>query len=293
MNPRNLTFALIFLSVFVGSIRVTPVLANTPDSVTRLRLLIPLYIYPTWWDPETYQWDEIAEAQSQIPTTAIINPHNGPGGNCPNTDYQEGLRALRDAGVTILGYVYTDYARRDIGEVKGEIDQYSNPCFDIDGIFLDGVSNKVSNIGYYQELYTYVRSLPDLGCVFLNPGARTHELYLNASDTIVIFEDYSINWPEYEPDDYVAAYAADRFAILGHTLLDTEPLVEYTNLAVERNIGHIYLTDDIMPNPWDDLPSFFDTLLTAMAPKSNPVPEPIALFLFGVGLTGVFVSRGR
>lgn len=303
MNRRNLISALVFLGVMVGSTQVSPALAHAPDSGTELELLIPLYSYPTWWDPDTYLWDEIAEANSQIPTTVIVNPHSGPGGDCPNADYHEGLKALRDAGVTMLGYVFTDYARRDMERAKGEIDQYNNPCFDIDGIFLDGVSNKVSNIGYYQELCTHVRSLPNLDYVFLNPGTSADELYLTVGDTIVIFEDYSINWPAYQPDDHVEAYPAQRFAMLGHTLLDTECLETFMDLAVDRNIGYVYLTDDTMPNPWDTLPSFFDALLTAMAPNSsiptedppypNPVPEPAAVFPFGVGLIGVFVFTRR
>lgn len=297
-NRRTLTFTLIFLVVIVVSTQVTPVLAYTLDSGIKLELLIPLYSYPTWWDPDAYLWDEVAEAHSQIPTTVIINPNNGPGGDCPNTDYQEGLKELRDAGVTILGYAYTDYARRDIGKVRGEIDQYNNPCFGIDGIFLDGVSNKASNVGYYQELYAYVRSLPNLDYVFLNPGARTDELYLNVSDTIVIIEDYAKNWRAYQPDGYVAAYPAEQFAMLGHSVLETECLEEYIDLAVERNIGYVYLTDDIMPNPWDTLPSFFDSLLTAMATKSSippddPVPEPAGLFLFEIVLFGIFIFTKR
>lgn len=290
-----------FLGVIVGGFQFTPALAFTLDSGIDLELLIPLYSYPTWWNPETYLWDEVVEAHSRIPTTVIVNPHNGPGGECPNADYQEGLQALRDAGVTILGYAYTDYARRDIETVKGEIDQYDNSCFDIDGIFLDQVSSKASNIGYYQELYTYVRSLPNLDYVFLNPGTRTDELYLTVSDSIVVFEDYSINWPTYQPDDYVAAYPAEQFAMLGHTLLDTELIEAYIDLAVERNIGHVYLTDDVMPNPWDELPSFLDHLLAAMVSKSslppddppspNPVPEPAPLLLFWLALLGICLHK--
>ncbi len=50
-------------------------LASSP-----LNILLPLYIYPTWWDATTYLWDDVAAANSIAPITAIINPHNGPNG---------------------------------------------------------------------------------------------------------------------------------------------------------------------------------------------------------------------
>jgi len=28
-------------------------------------------------------------------------------------------------------------------------------------------------------------------------------------------------------------------------------------LAVQRNIGLVYVTDDVMPNPWDKLPTYW------------------------------------
>ena len=64
-------------------------------------MLIPLYSYPNWYDPESYIWDDVAAAASQISITAIINPGNGPGSCPPNIDYQRGISDLRDAGVTI------------------------------------------------------------------------------------------------------------------------------------------------------------------------------------------------
>ena len=74
-----------------------------------IKILLPLYIYPNWYEPESYVWSDVARAAEQVPIVAIINPNNGPDGNPPNRDYERGLKDLRQSDMTILGYVYTKY----------------------------------------------------------------------------------------------------------------------------------------------------------------------------------------
>lgn len=233
--------------------------ASTTPACTDLQMLIPLYSYPTWYSPTTYIWDDVAAANSQISITAIINPNNGPGGGPPNSDYQQGLSDLRTAGVTILGYVYTSYGERDINVVKAEVDLYDR-YFDIDGIFFDEAASDAEKLDYYEELCDYVESRPNLDKVFLNPGTHIAQEYISsthACDTANIFQGYSSKWPDYDPDDYVSTYLAERFAMLVHTVPDTDTMRSGIDLAAARNIGYVYLTDDTMPNPWDTLPKFW------------------------------------
>ncbi|HEX3598197.1 MAG TPA: hypothetical protein VHU80_23975 [Polyangiaceae bacterium] len=36
--------------------------------------------------------------------------------------------------------------------------------------------------------------------------------------------------------------------------------------AAVKSTAYVYITDDDLPNPWDSLPSFFDSLLAALEP---------------------------
>ena len=74
----------------------------TDPSADGIQILIPLYSYPNWYDPDSYIWDDVATANSRVPITAIINPCNEPDGCPPNDDYRHGLEELRKTGVTIL-----------------------------------------------------------------------------------------------------------------------------------------------------------------------------------------------
>lgn len=40
-------------------------------------------------------------------------------------------------------------------------------------------------------------------------------------------------------------------------------------LAVKRNAGTIYVTDDVLPNPWDTLPTYWTNKLTAITTKCS------------------------
>jgi len=259
---RSLT-AIAAILLLAGSISGAP---NPPignpqsilPSCADLRVLIPLYSYPNWYDSDSYIWDDVASAASRVSITAIINPENGPFGCPPNSDYQYGLADLRAGGVEILGYVYTNYAARDLAAVKADVDLYDQ-CFNIDGIFFDEASSNDSALPYYTDLYTYVKSKPNLDKVFLNPGTHTDEGYIStpAGDTAVIFESQSTDWTSYNPDAYVSSYPPHRTAMLAYDTPDADTACAQINLARQRGVGYVYLTDDDLTNPWDSLPTFW------------------------------------
>jgi Spherulation-specific family 4 len=222
-----------------------------------LSILVPLYSYPSWYNPPTYLWDDVAAAASQVPVTAIINPNNGPDGGPPNSDYGAGLNDLRAAGVTILGYVFTSYGARNITNVEADIDLYDQH-FNINGIFLDEVANTTNQLAYYQQLYAYIKAKPHLKLVFSNPGTQTDQAYIAApiADTTVIFEN-NTGWSSYVADAYVSSYPAARFAALPYSAATESLMRSNIDLAVQRNIGFIYITNDGGSNPWDTLPSYW------------------------------------
>ena len=235
-----------------------------------MKILLPLYIYPNWYEPENYVWSDVASAAKQVPIVAIINPNNGPDGQPPNRDYERGLKDLRNSDITILGYVSTKYGDRPIEEVKQDIDLYHN-YYDVDGIFLDESASNVKQLDYYQHIYNYIKTKTNLDQVVINPGTHTDESYLTypAADTAVIFENYSEAWEEYAPQSYVNQYKNQHFASLIHSVSDATMMKSHIDRAVARNIGYIYITDDSPTgddgNPWNSLPSYWQEEINHIA----------------------------
>ena len=226
-----------------------------------LKILLPLYSYPNWYEPDNYIWSQVVTAAKQVPIVAIINPNNGPDGNPPNEDYARGLEDLKQADVTTIGYVYTQYGDRPIAEVKRDIDLYYQ-YFGVRGIFLDESASNVAKIDYYQDIYRYIKAKGDRELIVINPGTDSDREYITrpVADTSVIFENYSRVWSEYQPPSYVDSNH-EHFASLIHSVPDASTMKSHLDKAVERNIGYIYITND-SPNsndgdPWNSLPPYW------------------------------------
>jgi hypothetical protein len=93
----------------------------------------------------------------------VINPDSGPGdGPTPDVNYTREITKLSIRGnVRLLGYVPTDYARRDISDVYQDIQTYANwptagldPTLAVHGIFFDETPQQ-----YDDASMTYLRNL--------------------------------------------------------------------------------------------------------------------------------------
>ncbi|MFH0879027.1 MAG: spherulation-specific family 4 protein [Lentisphaerota bacterium] len=226
-----------------------------------LRILIPLYSYPEWYTPSSYLWNDVALAGQRVPITAILNPDDGPGTGFPNSDYQVGMSNLWAGGVTMVGYVFTSYGARNPNLVKADIAAYGSNSM-MRGIFLDEAASGTNQLAYYQDLYAFIHARTNLATVILNPGTTIAGEYLSspAADIAVIFEN-DTGWPSYVADAYVRSYSPHRFSALFYDVPTLETMQTNVDLAVQRNVGWVYATDDAGANPWDRLPVYWTQLV--------------------------------
>jgi Spherulation-specific family 4 len=257
-------------------------IVSQPSDRSRLQILLPLYIYPNWYDKKNYIWQQVITAAKKVSIVAIINPNNGPDRAPPNADYQQGIKDLRQAGIKIIGYVPSNYAKRDLQAVEADIDLYLQH-FNIDGIFIDEATSTPDKISYYQQIYRYVKtraiqsSLPLASSynVIINPGVAVDEGYLShqVADTIVIFENYQKVWENYRPPAYVKKYARQHFAALIHTNTDRKLMKSTLDRAVKSKFGYVYITNDSTDttnrNPWDTLPTYWQAEVNYIQQLNN------------------------
>ena len=255
----------ICLGKFIGAVLMILMLSSCQSQAVIKRapkILLPLYIYPNWYEPENYVWSDVVSAAAKVPIVAIINPNNGPDGQPPNDDYRKGLEDLKASDITTLGYIYTKYGDRPKAEVIQDIILYARR-YDVDGIFLDESASNAQQINYYQDIYKYIKQKTHLNQVVINPGTTTDEEYLArpAADTVVVFENYPQPWEEYKAQPHNSNYKTERFASLIHSVADAASMRRYIDLAIARNIGYIYVTDDSPQSedgdPWNSLPSYW------------------------------------
>jgi hypothetical protein len=280
----------------IALIAISTATAQTQE----LSILLPLYSYPNWYaGPSAYQWDDVATAAAQVNITAIINPNSGPDGGPPNSDFVRGMSDLAAGGVTMLGYVATGYGNtsvRPLADIKFDIDLYDQhfSSHGISGIFLDEASNDPAKLSYYSEIYTYIQSKPNLSKVFTNPGVNIPEPFITTptADNTVIFENTQ-GWANYTPDEYIGNHPSSRFSALMLNVPTEAGMRAAVDLAVQRNIGYVYVTDDTIlaapnQNPFDRLPTYWTSEVSYVA----SVPEP-ASTAFGVAGLSILLSHRR
>lgn len=164
-------------------------------------VILPLYLYPApnAWKPLFHQIDKFPAVNFQI----IINPDSGPGaGTIPDSNWIEVISRLNAKKNTqLIGYVNTEYTRRNISSVQADIARYAGWAkhkqrnIKLDGIFVDETPNESDpdQLNYMNKLAVSIRktmNVQPLAKVVFNPGTPVPAAYYSMADTVVAYESY-------------------------------------------------------------------------------------------------------
>lgn len=232
----------------------TIVLSNVVTQAAQ-RMIIPAYFYP---GP---LWNQ-AIAGTPIVTTMIMNPDSGPG-LAPSSSYGNAVANAQLAGVEILGYVHTSYGTRPLAEVQAEIDAYLT-WYAVNGIFLDETSSGTQDLPYYQTISNYIRRSAG-PVVMMNPGVYPDPAYANLADVLLVFENSFDKYRYAIVPGWATTLPAEKFL---HVVFGAGS-INKMRLAVrwsrQRNAGNVYITNDVLDNPYDTLPSYWSSELSELA----------------------------
>lgn len=255
-----------------------------------LDLLVPAYFHPSW---SVNYWTNLTASAGSANIWAVFNPSNGPGTSA-DVGYQAAIGSFNLAGGHTVGYVHTSYGTRSITDVKQDVDRYISfygPT-NLGGFFVDEMAydNNATHFAYYNEIYSYIKTQSGGYRVFGNPGQNTLENYASSADTLVTFDNGS-GYGGFTPDAWNAGYSADHFAHLAYGVADSATMTSYVDLAVARNAGFVYITNDDGSNPWDTLPSYWNAEVAYVA--AVPEPHEYAMLLAGLAMLGSVARRRR
>ncbi len=255
------------------------VLPHQAHAASSTGVMIALYTYPD------STWDVVAQAKSahpSVPVVAIINPNNGPGSS-RDANYVSGIQKLHAAGVVVLGYDATGYASNSASSVKSVMDTWKS-LYNIDGIFFDEMANWSGPESYYSDLTSYAKSLGYTMTVG-NPGTDTLPSYIGTVDNLMIYEDAGLP-PISALQSWHTSYDKSNFSMIafGVNSISTSFLSSASNY-----VGYIDLTNDVLDNPYDSVPSYFGTLVADLDTGSAGPTAPQA----PTGLTANSISTSQ
>jgi hypothetical protein len=195
---------------------------------------------------------------------AIMNPADGPGRRF-DPAYAAVVGEVRAAGGRVIGYVHTSYGKRDLAAVKKEVKDYAR-WYHLDGVFVDEMSSDGGrkHLRYYRQVDAYAHRLMPGGVVVGNPGVNPAEAYTAVADELVLFEDGS-GYEAYAPPPWQAALPETRFANIAYGVAGADAMRADVGLAAGRHTGWVYVSDGTLPDPYQELPTYWDDLVGAVA----------------------------
>ena len=249
-------------------------------------LLVPAYFYPS--GAGATDWSLMDAASSSVDLTAILNPDSGPGSST-DPNILSAVNSLRAAGGHDVGYIYTDYGSTPLATVENEVSSYLS-MYPVSGFFFDGMSGDPSEHSYYKSLYDYAKGLSSAYTVIDNPGTSFDESDASdpVADTFIEFEGSASDYTTATPASWTSSYPASLFAATIYGAPTLGSMLSALSLAQSRNVGSVFVTDQNLPNPYNQLPSYWDQEVAAI----HAMPEPQPFAVLGLGL-GAMVLRRR
>lgn len=236
-------------------------LALAAPCALALDLLVPAYFYP---GGRTNYWATLAASAPGATITAILNPASGPGAS-QDPNYVTAVNNFRAAGGKVIGYVSTSYSARLLTDVTADINKYV-ALYAVDGFFIDEMTNDgdSGHLAYYQSVHDYIKGLNSSYTVVGNPGTSTLEAYTAVADQLVVFESSAKSYGRYTPSAWQSGYPASRFAHIVYGANKATMLKEVAG-ASSKGAGAFFVTADKLPNPYDTLPAYWSSEVSAAA----------------------------
>jgi hypothetical protein len=243
--------------------------ARSPDTAApargpapQMQLWVPAYFYPS--GAGLADWDRLIAAARSVPIVVTFNPASGPGDRVDPRQARIVQRA-RKAGIRVIAYVGTNYARKPLPRVKEEIATYLRFYPEIQGVHVDEQASDAAELPYYRELYKYVNQRAPNALILNNPGTRCASEYVSqrVCDKVCLFEHHQ-GFEEFRPPAWASRFSPDRFCVVVYQVDTERRIKQYIHDAARMGMGCVYITDDGGANPYDRLPSYWETEVEAI-----------------------------
>src|SRR2546425_549099 len=299
----GLVAALLIFSMISTMPHFASAATSTGPASSRTGVIISLYISPgsntcgQFGGPGTTNcYDALIAVHNlhpSVPIVAKVNPSNGPG-TAPDATHLNGFNKLKAAGITVLGYVSTGYARdpnKSIAISEGKIDAYKN-WYNLDGIFFDEISNNAADAPYYSTVSNYAKNVDGMKMTVCNPGTSIPQSDVGVCDTFEIYESAGLaSISTLQSRTFYPNYDKHSFYMLAHT---TNSIIQTDVTDRIPYVGYMYITNDVEPNPYDTIPPYFlneVAYLDTGLPTPPPTPSTSPGSPTGLAATAISTSQ--
>ena len=228
-------------------------------------LIVPVY------GNTSAQYRGALAAAKQQNIIAVINPDEGVGGRRIGklASFSSKINA---SGSLSAGYINTNYGRRSLDAVRGDINKYISN-YRAKAIFLDEFSDSPGAISMYKSIYDYAKGkgLKVIG----NPGTFVPSGYANTADILITYEGgFNEGFSKFKQKSWTKRFPKKKFGVIVN---GTRNFQEVINKANSQNVEFVYATDASEPSPYGRLSSNFSEQVAATRGRGisvSSIPEP-------------------
>ena len=254
--------------MWMPALQLMPLRVSASLLVVVIALLVALVIFlipassgqrmavPAFFAPGRL-WSQV---DSAVPTLrlVVVNPASGPG-PAYDQSYEGVVRTAQKRGITVVGYVDTNYGARGLSAVESDVDKYYS-WYHVNGIFFDRASTDcalaIAPMSYYATLNAFVKAKGGAARTILNPGRQTNECFLADADILLTFEGSNTEYVNsYSAPSWVAKYSPSHFWHVIYAASGASAMARAVRLSKQRGAGFVYVTPDALPSPYDTLPT--------------------------------------
>ncbi len=87
------------------------------------------------------------------------------------------------------------------------------------------------------------------------------EGYMKTADCLLLFEGNADEFAKFKPEapsPWIKSYPASRFGVVVHTVATPAGMRRAIEQTEQARAGCVFVTDRLMPNPYDGLPEYWD-----------------------------------
>jgi len=218
----------------------------------RTKISSPRFVVPAYFRPDVLPeaWETMVAHAHKV-KSVILNPASGPGEG-PDPVFYSPLARLRQAGVTVVGYVDTDYGQRPIQHALADIDLFLR-WYGVTGVCFDRVSISAEDLDHYATLSRIAREM-GVTMVMFNHGAHPLAAYADHADLLGTFEGSYRSYLQLSVPRWTRTRSAEQFYHVVHSV-PREHFADTFLLAASRHAGCTYVTDRAGRNPYNCLPA--------------------------------------
>jgi hypothetical protein len=207
---------------------------------------------PAFFGPGRF-WAQLDRAAPR-PRIAVVDPRHGPG-RTRSRGYASAIRAAEAAGITVVGYVDTDYGRRSRRAVERQVRAYRR-WYGVGGIFFDRASGDCAREPYYAALRRDAGAVIGSGArTILDPRGHPSRCDMRAADILVTFDGSDRAYLRSPPPAWVADYPRARFWQSIHGARSVSAMMAAVAVSRGRQAGFVFVTPGDGPHPYGRLPT--------------------------------------